>query len=132
MGTVFCEMLDCSPGGRELTVSPYGSTRRESVCRRRAEMRYTKLACRIEVGQFQRFCKVAGCEELSINPEYATNGARLKNREVLVPILRDYKLSEGAIHAVYPHARHVSTKVRAFTDFLAKRFGGKPYWDRDL
>lgn len=40
-------------------------------------------------GQFQRFCKVAGCEELSINPEYATNGARLKNREVLVPILRD-------------------------------------------
>ncbi|RKQ70043.1 LysR family transcriptional regulator [Oceanibaculum indicum] len=50
----------------------------------------------------------------------------------LTPILRDYKLSEGAIHAVYPHARHVSAKVRAFTDFLAKRFGGKPYWDRDL
>jgi len=40
-------------------------------------------------GQFQRFCKVAGCEELSINPDYATNGARLKNRDILVPILRD-------------------------------------------
>lgn len=40
-------------------------------------------------GQFQRFCKVAECEELSANPDYATNGARLKNRENLVPILRD-------------------------------------------
>jgi len=40
-------------------------------------------------GQFQRFCKVAGCEELPTNPDYATNGARLKNREHLVPIIRD-------------------------------------------
>ena len=50
----------------------------------------------------------------------------------LVPILTDYALPPGAIHAVYPHARHVSTKVRAFVDFLAQRFGSKPYWDRDL
>ncbi len=40
-------------------------------------------------GQFQRFCKVAGHPELSSDPEYATNGARLKNRDILVPILRD-------------------------------------------
>lgn len=40
-------------------------------------------------GQFQRFCKVAECEELPANPDYATNGARLKNREKLVPIIKD-------------------------------------------
>ncbi len=40
-------------------------------------------------GQFQRFCKVAECEELPANPDYATNGARLKNREQLVPIIKD-------------------------------------------
>ena len=39
--------------------------------------------------QFQRFCKVAECEELPANPDYATNGARLKNREQLVPIIKD-------------------------------------------
>lgn len=40
-------------------------------------------------GQFQRFCKVAECEELAENPDYATNGARLKNRDALIPVLRD-------------------------------------------
>lgn len=40
-------------------------------------------------GQFQRFCKVAECEELPTNPDYATNRARLKNREKLVPIIRE-------------------------------------------
>jgi len=40
-------------------------------------------------GQFQRFCNVAGCQELSSDPDYATNGARLANREKLVPMLRD-------------------------------------------
>lgn len=40
-------------------------------------------------GQFQRFCKVAGCEDLPTNPDYATNGARLKNRDQLVPIIRE-------------------------------------------
>lgn len=50
----------------------------------------------------------------------------------LVPILTDYTLPPAAIHAVYPHARHVSTKVRAFVDFLAQRFGSKPYWDQGL
>ncbi len=34
-----------------------------------------------------------------------------------------------AMNAVYPHARHLSPKVRAFVDFLADRFGPRPYWD---
>ena len=40
-------------------------------------------------GQFQRFCQVAGCEALAADPEYATNGQRLKNRDKLIPQLRD-------------------------------------------
>ncbi len=34
-----------------------------------------------------------------------------------------------AVYAVYPHRRHLSAKVRAFVDFLAGRFGPRPYWD---
>jgi len=40
-------------------------------------------------GQFQRFCKVAECEHLAEDPDYATNGARLQNRDALIPVLRD-------------------------------------------
>ncbi|WP_207478263.1 LysR family transcriptional regulator [Arenibaculum pallidiluteum] len=44
-------------------------------------------------------------------------------------ILREFTVSEIAVHAVYPHGRHLSPKVRAFVDFLASRFGPSPYWD---
>jgi DNA-binding transcriptional LysR family regulator len=32
------------------------------------------------------------------------------------------------VHAVYPHARHLAPKVRAFVDFLAQRYSGEPEW----
>jgi DNA-binding transcriptional LysR family regulator len=32
------------------------------------------------------------------------------------------------VHAVYPHARHLAPKVRAFVDFLAQRYAGEPEW----
>jgi DNA-binding transcriptional LysR family regulator len=32
------------------------------------------------------------------------------------------------VHAVYPHARHLAPKVRAFVDFLARRYAGEPAW----
>jgi len=34
-----------------------------------------------------------------------------------------------AIYAAYPHRGHLTPKIRAFVDFLATRFGPKPYWD---
>jgi DNA-binding transcriptional LysR family regulator len=49
----------------------------------------------------------------------------------LVPVLGDYTPQDSALHAVYPHSRHLSPKVRAFVDFLADRFGPHPYWDRE-
>lgn len=47
----------------------------------------------------------------------------------LVSVLSDFVPQERALYAVYPHARHLSPKVRAFVDFLAERFGPRPYWD---
>jgi DNA-binding transcriptional LysR family regulator len=47
----------------------------------------------------------------------------------LVSVLGDFTPQTMALHAVYPHARHLSPKVRVFIDFLAERFGPRPYWD---
>ncbi|MEQ9261390.1 MAG: CaiB/BaiF CoA-transferase family protein [Roseovarius sp.] len=39
--------------------------------------------------QFGRFCEVAGRPELAADPRYATNPARVQNRETLVPELQE-------------------------------------------
>ena len=38
---------------------------------------------------------------------------------------------EGGVYAVYLADRRASAKVHAFTEFLARKFGSPPYWDRD-
>ena len=50
-------------------------------------------------------------------------------RGTLVPLLQDYKLPEINAYAIYPPTRHLSQRVRAFVDFLVKRFENTPYWD---
>lgn len=48
----------------------------------------------------------------------------------LVPLLTDYERAEGsAVYAVYPHRRHLSTKVRAFVDFLVEKMTPTPPWE---
>lgn len=47
----------------------------------------------------------------------------------LVSVLTDFIPQDSALHAVYPHSRLLSPKVRAFVDFLAERFSPRPYWD---
>lgn len=49
----------------------------------------------------------------------------------LVSVLNNYRWETG-VYAVFPHGRHLSTKVRAFVDFVLTRFGDDPYWDQDL
>lgn len=46
----------------------------------------------------------------------------------IVALMRDYEPDPLAVHAVYPHARHLAAKVRAFVDFLVRRFAGEPPW----
>ena len=44
-----------------------------------------------------------------------------------MPILRDFAPPPSPIYVVYPSRRHLSAKVRAFTDFLVARFA-VPDW----
>jgi len=46
----------------------------------------------------------------------------------LVPVLCNHEPELIHVHAVYPHARHLAAKVRAFVDFLAQRYAGEPEW----
>jgi DNA-binding transcriptional LysR family regulator len=48
----------------------------------------------------------------------------------LQSVLSEYIPLERHIYAVYLASRHVSAKVRAFIDYLLKRYGPEPYWDR--
>ena len=47
-------------------------------------------------------------------------------------VLPGFPPPEQGIHAVYPHSRNLSVKVRVFVDFLAELFGPEPYWDDGL
>jgi crotonobetainyl-CoA:carnitine CoA-transferase CaiB-like acyl-CoA transferase len=42
--------------------------------------------------QFAKFCDIAGCPELASDERYATNANRVRNREVLVPLLEEVLL----------------------------------------
>jgi len=46
--------------------------------------------------------------------------------QVLLP---DYQMPPATAYAVYPSRRHLPQRVRALIDFLAGRFGDRPYWD---
>lgn len=47
----------------------------------------------------------------------------------LVTVLDDYPLTDADIHAVYPHRRGLSPKVRVWIDHLAAKYGPVPYWE---
>jgi DNA-binding transcriptional LysR family regulator len=46
----------------------------------------------------------------------------------LVPLLCTLEPELIHVYAVYPHARHLAAKVRAFVDFLVQRYAGEPAW----
>jgi DNA-binding transcriptional LysR family regulator len=50
----------------------------------------------------------------------------------LTIVLASYEFFDASIYAIWPTNRQLSTKVRALVDFLAKRFGENPYWDKPL
>lgn len=45
----------------------------------------------------------------------------------LIEVLPQFRPKPSAVYAVYPHSRHLSTKVRLFVDFLALRLD-RPAW----
>lgn len=51
------------------------------------------------------------------------------NSGELVPILTEYEWPVTPAYAIYPPTRRLSSRVRAFIDFVAAQFEGVPYWD---
>jgi len=47
----------------------------------------------------------------------------------LVSLLTEFITQDGGIYAVWPGGRHLAPKVRVLIEFLAERFGPRPYWD---
>jgi DNA-binding transcriptional LysR family regulator len=56
-----------------------------------------------------------------------TLSAAVKRGE-LAPLLQDYSAEEPVpIHAVYPHRKHLASKVTAFVDFILEKFTPPPW-----
>jgi len=49
-------------------------------------------------GQFERFCEFAGHPELVEDERFATNGARVRNRAELIPIIREIVAQQPSQH----------------------------------
>jgi len=49
----------------------------------------------------------------------------------LLALPSEWMRTAAAIWLVYPHARHLSAKVRVFVDFLLARCGERPAWQID-
>ncbi len=54
----------------------------------------------------------------------------LGDGSLLQILLKDYDAGRLPIHALYPHRRHLSAKVRRFVEFLVARYAGVPPWER--
>ena len=50
----------------------------------------------------------------------------------LIVVLPDFPPLGYGIYALYPHSRFVPARVRVFIDFLAEKYGPKPYWEKSL
>jgi len=54
------------------------------------------------------------------SPSFICDQAIAEGR--LIPALQEFGFEPVGLHAVFPHARNLSTKVRVFVDFLVERF----------
>ncbi len=65
---------------------------------------------------------------LALLPDFIVDAELRTGR--LEPALAEHCRAEAVLHAVYPHARHLMPKVRAFVDRLAADFGAGASWRR--
>ena len=52
--------------------------------------------------QFAKFCAIAGCPQFAADERFATNNNRVRNREVLVPLLQEVLLARSTADWVAP------------------------------
>ncbi|MFM0032441.1 CaiB/BaiF CoA-transferase family protein [Paraburkholderia madseniana] len=55
-------------------------------------------------GQFRKFCEIADCTYLATDPRFATNAARVMNREMLVPMIQEILVTRTIEQWVTPLA----------------------------
>jgi crotonobetainyl-CoA:carnitine CoA-transferase CaiB-like acyl-CoA transferase len=73
-------------------------------------------------GQFARFCEVAGHPELATDPRFATNKARVGNRDTLIPLLNKITIQRStaawiaALEAVSVPCGPINTLAQVFED----------------
>lgn len=73
-------------------------------------------------GQFARFCEVAGHPELATDPRFATNKARVGNRDTLIPLLNKITIQRttaawiAALEAVSVPCGPINTLAEVFED----------------
>ena len=77
------------------------------------------------------FLCAAASEGLGIVMQPTFIAGEAISRGELQSVLTDYQWPVTPAYAIYPPTRHLSYRVREFIDFLAERFAGVPYWDRD-
>jgi DNA-binding transcriptional LysR family regulator len=66
---------------------------------------------------------------IALQPTFIVGSAI--REKMLVPILTEFEWPGTPAYAVYPPTRRLSSRVRAFIDFIAQRFEGTLYWDLD-
>lgn len=64
---------------------------------------------------------------IAMLPTFIVGGELQAGR--LVTILNGFSAPVLWLTAIYPPTRHLSAKIRFFTDFLMERFGTQPHWD---
>ncbi|NUO76411.1 MAG: LysR family transcriptional regulator [Lysobacter sp.] len=79
------------------------------------------------LGELLRDAVVAGLGIAVHSTWHVNEDLRAKR---LIPVMPDYSVAESGIYAVMPQRRLIPPRVRAFTDFLAARFGEHPPWER--
>jgi DNA-binding transcriptional LysR family regulator len=60
---------------------------------------------------------------IALIPSFAIGADLSEGR--LTKLLEDFQVPSIGIYTLYPHNRHLASKIRVFVDFLAKRVGGK-------
>ncbi len=65
---------------------------------------------------------------IGLSPAYSVGPDIADGR--LTQILTEFQVADVAVHAVYPHNRYLTPKVRSFVDFLAQRLGPTAEWEQ--
>ena len=99
----------------------YGATRGDWVFQVDGRSVRVRVSGRLQAnnGDLHLAAALSGCGVASL-PEFICGPALADGR--LEAVLGEFMPEPAGIHAIYPHSRHLSAKVRAFVDFLVERF----------